>query len=85
MLNMGKLSNPMAFTGEEEFPEDTLPSGTWGYNIKSRYIYEGTDSEEEEEIPLKRTLDNKASSSYTSPGTESGTSSCVISPSTFLF
>jgi hypothetical protein len=85
MPNMGKLNNPTAFTGEEEFPEDTLPSGTRGYNIKSKYIYEGTDSEEEEEIPLKRTLDNKVSSSYTSPGTESGTSNCVISLSAFLF
>ena len=48
-------------------------SDTWGYNVKARHIYEGTDSEEEEpEIPVNKSVIAESSQAYDHSGTVSG-------------
>lgn len=51
-------------------------SDTWGYNVKARHIYEGTDSEEEEEpeIPLNKSIVAESSRAYDNSGTVYGKS-----------
>lgn len=62
---MDKLNKLKALTGEGEVSVDTTASGTWSYNAKAQHIYEGTDSEEDEEedIPPSRRIATKLISS----------------------
>lgn len=71
---MDKINKLKALTGDEEVSVDRTTSGKWGYNVKARHIYEGTDSEEEdeEEIPLRRKTEPESISRPNHPDTEHG-------------
>lgn len=61
--NMDKLNKLKALTGEDEVLEGATPKGTWSH-VKAHNIYEGTDSEDEdEEIPLARRTEPESSNS----------------------
>jgi hypothetical protein len=68
---MDKLNKLKALTGEDEVLEGATPKGTWSH-VKAHNIYEGTDSEDEdEEIPLGRRTEPEPSSSRNKVGTKS--------------
>jgi hypothetical protein len=51
---MDKLNRLKALTGEDKVSEDTSTQHNWGYQIKPRHLYEGTDSEDEEITTSRR-------------------------------
>jgi hypothetical protein len=58
---------------EEDVSGATSTSCRWGHNVKARHIYEGSDSEEEEEeIPVGRRVETSQSLAHGYPNTESG-------------
>jgi hypothetical protein len=71
---MDKINKLKALTGDEEVSVDRTTSGKWGYNVKARHVYEGTDSEEEdeEEIPLPRKIEAESISIPNHPDIEHG-------------
>lgn len=70
---MNKGSKLAALTGEGDILGGTSTSDTWGYNVKARHVYDGTDSEDEEpEIPINRRARAEPSLVYDHPGRESG-------------
>ena len=50
---MDKLNRLKALTEEDEI-SDTSTQDNWGYQIKPRHLYEGTDSEDEEITTSRR-------------------------------
>lgn len=46
---MDKFNSLRALTGEDGAPEDSTTPVKWSHNVRVRHIYEGTDSEGEED------------------------------------
>lgn len=68
---MDKNNKLEALTGDS----GVIPaSDTWGYNVKARHIYEGSDSEEEEEpeIPVNKSVIAESSQAYDNSSTVYG-------------
>lgn len=69
---MDKLNRLKALTGEDGVSESTTPQGTWSRHVKAHNIYEGADSEDEdEEIPLGLRIENESCSSRNELGSKS--------------
>jgi hypothetical protein len=77
---MNKQEKPKVMASEEDALGATSTSSRWGHNVKARHIYEGSDSEEEEEeIPVGRIVETSQSIAHGYPSTESGMAYIVSS------